>query len=381
MQSAFAPTTDEYQKYSTKTLQLMMGVSKVLSSLAQASSRGKRGSRNIAGMLVSGKPRDLAREEECTLLLAVKHGLALKALARSMKAQGKDCTYEAVATVAGLPGGSDELIMLDKLAEDAAEVLIRQNIGMVMSLAHKYAASSSGGVGYEDLIPFGIEGLNKAMERFDHTRGTRFSTYAHWWIRQACMRGMSAECRVVKVPSWITESAGKIIREIAAVRANPEVPESAVMGVVAKRLEMTKEKMESLLSHVSNATSLDEPISSQSKGDSDGHRLEGTDQADVFGAAPEPTPDEAVELEGKELLLREHIEELLSHLHPRERHIIKMRHGLHSSDETGLTFTEIGLAYARTQERIRQIEDKAMRKLKYLVQQKNNPELAKHLGL
>jgi hypothetical protein len=69
----------------------------------------------------------------------------------------QDCTYEAVATVAGLPGGSDELIMLDKLAEDAAEVLIRQNIGMVMSLAHKYAASSSGGVGYEDLIPFGIE--------------------------------------------------------------------------------------------------------------------------------------------------------------------------------------------------------------------------------
>ncbi len=233
------------------------------------------------------------------------------------------------------------------LIEDSAEArdhLVRANTRLVVSIAKKYMTR---GVPFLDLIQEGNLGLMKAVEKFDYRRGFRFSTYATWWIRQTITRAIADQGRTIRVPVHMSDRIRRVYR--AARDLEQEIGRKPTPEEIAKVLEMDARKVQWMLRVSWQPLSLEHPV--------------GEDEDNELGNFIEnestPPPAEATH----QIMLKQKLEELLSTLTPREARILRLRFGL----QNGRTYTleEVGQKFGLTRERIRQIEGRALRRLRH----------------
>lgn len=228
--------------------------------------------------------------------------------------------------------------------EEARKLLINANLRLVVSTAKHYLGR---GMELLDLVQEGNLGLMKAVDKYDVTLGFRFSTYATWWIKQAITRGLADNGRTIRLPVHITESAGKMNR--TRNKLIQELGREPTIKELAEHTGMSESKIKELMLTSSAPVSLDVPINEE----------EDMTMGDMIPAGDEWDPQNA----NREVKLCETLEQALECLTPREKAIITMRFGLYGSRK--YTLEECGDKYHITRERVRQIEAKALRKLRH----------------
>ena len=232
------------------------------------------------------------------------------------------------------------------------QLMTSYNLRLVFSMCKKFTGR---GVDFADLIPEGTSGMVKAIEKFDADKGFKFSTYAHWWIRQSLSRCIVNQSRAIRVPVHVHDIAAKIHKTRIKLAEEPGRQSPPSFEEIGAELGLAAAKVKALLKQVEPARSLDGPAYTAHT-----HKMDSEMQDLIDIVAAEPLqPEEPVASRAKDS-----VNTLLSTLLPRERNVIRMRYGLHDAKGTCMTFNDIGAAYGLSKERVRQIEDKALTKLR-----------------